>query len=185
MAAALLAGAGTMIVELAVARSMGAYFGTSLYVWTSVIGVTMMALSAGYVLGGRWVDRSADSKLVLRLMLVGGALMLLLPWLSPAVMWVLLPLGLQAGSLLAAALLLGAPLIAFGAVTPAAIRLGAQEIQGSGRHSGAIYALSTFGGVAASLATSLLLVPHLGVRITCTAAGALTLVLTGVLLRKS
>jgi predicted membrane-bound spermidine synthase len=181
--ASLLAGAGTLIVELIVARSMGAYFGTSLYVWTSVLGITMMSLSIGYILGGRWIDRSADSKLVFRLLMAGGAAMIVLPWISPIVMTILLPIGLQAGSLVSALVLLGAPLISFGALTPAVIRLGAQDVEQSGRVSGVVYAVSTLGGVIASLMTSLMLVPHLGIRATSILVGVVLVAITAIFLR--
>ena len=49
-----IAGAGTMVVELAAVRLLAPWFGASSAVWTNVIGVVLLALSLGYLLGARW-----------------------------------------------------------------------------------------------------------------------------------
>jgi hypothetical protein len=177
-AAALLSGAAVMVVELLVARAMGAFFGTSLYVWTSVIGVTMLSLSIGYVWGGRWADREGAVSRARKLLLAGGAILLILPWISPVVMSIFLGLGLQAGSLLTSAMLLLAPLAALAAITPILIRAGTSDVNQGGRVAGMVYGLSTLGGIAASLGTALLLVPHIGVTATGMSVGALQVALT-------
>jgi predicted membrane-bound spermidine synthase len=51
------AGAAVMILELVGSRLVAPYFGTSLFVWTSLIGAFLGFLSAGYWLGGRIADR--------------------------------------------------------------------------------------------------------------------------------
>ena len=45
-----------MAIELCASRLMAPYFGTSSFVWTNVIGVIMIALSIGYVIGGKLVS---------------------------------------------------------------------------------------------------------------------------------
>ena len=47
-----LAGALIMIFEIVGARILSPYFGTSIFVWTSLIGVIFGSLSFGYWLGG-------------------------------------------------------------------------------------------------------------------------------------
>ena len=49
----LLVGAFTMMFEIVGSRIIGPYLGTSVYVWTSNIGVIFASLSLGYWLGGR------------------------------------------------------------------------------------------------------------------------------------
>ena len=50
-------GALVMIFEIIGSRIVSPYIGTSTYVWTSLIGVILAALSLGYWLGGKTADR--------------------------------------------------------------------------------------------------------------------------------
>ena len=61
VATAPLTGAAIMIIEILGAKMLAPYIGTSLFVWTAQISVTMIALAAGYALGGHIADRSAGS----------------------------------------------------------------------------------------------------------------------------
>src|SRR5687768_16105057 len=45
-------GFSVMSLELLAGRVLAPYFGSSVHVWGSVIGVFMLALSIGYLLGG-------------------------------------------------------------------------------------------------------------------------------------
>src|SRR3954463_10275442 len=51
-------GAAIMIVEILGAKMLSPYVGTSHFVWTAQIAVTLVALAAGYYAGGLFVDRS-------------------------------------------------------------------------------------------------------------------------------
>jgi hypothetical protein len=50
-------GACVMVIELLGARILAPYYGTSLFVWSSLITVTLVALAVGYWLGGHVADR--------------------------------------------------------------------------------------------------------------------------------
>lgn len=51
-------GATVLMLEILGTRIIAPYFGSSLYVWSSLISVTILSLAIGYFLGG-WV---ADKK---------------------------------------------------------------------------------------------------------------------------
>jgi len=53
-------GGVVMIFELVGSRILGPYFGTSIFVWTSLIGIILGSLSAGYYFGGKIADRKAS-----------------------------------------------------------------------------------------------------------------------------
>src|SRR5689334_24819125 len=55
---AAITGAAVMIVEILGAKMLAPYFGTSHFVWTAQIAVTLVALATGYYAGGRLVDRA-------------------------------------------------------------------------------------------------------------------------------
>ena len=54
-----LTGAAVLALELLGTRILGPFYGVSLFLWSSLITVTLMGLSLGYALGGRWADKSA------------------------------------------------------------------------------------------------------------------------------
>jgi len=47
------------MLEVLGSRVMGPFFGISLYIWASLISVTLIALSLGYWLGGTMADRKS------------------------------------------------------------------------------------------------------------------------------
>src|SRR3954454_17873505 len=54
---AFLEGAAVIIIEIAGARALAPFFGTSLQVWTATITVTLCFLALGYGLGGVLANR--------------------------------------------------------------------------------------------------------------------------------
>src|SRR5215204_3496655 len=55
---AAMAGAAIMIVEILGAKMLSPFVGTSHFVWTAQIAVTLFSLASGYYFGGWLVDRS-------------------------------------------------------------------------------------------------------------------------------
>ena len=64
---AAIAGFVLMVFEIAAARILAPSIGSSTYVWTSVIGVIIMALSVGYWAGGRVADKRNSPNDIARL----------------------------------------------------------------------------------------------------------------------
>ena len=54
------AGATTMATEMCASRLLAPYFGASTIIWANTIATVLVALSAGYWLGGKLADRRAD-----------------------------------------------------------------------------------------------------------------------------
>ena len=75
---AVLEGATVMAVELMSARMVAPYFGSSLYVWATVIGFTLLALAIGYFLGGVIADKYRGSDALLWVLLIASAFLLLM-----------------------------------------------------------------------------------------------------------
>jgi len=55
-------GAVVMALELVGSRIVAPYLGTSIYVWTSLIGIILASLSLGYYWGGRLADKKPEYK---------------------------------------------------------------------------------------------------------------------------
>jgi hypothetical protein len=145
-----------MVVELLSGRLIAPYFGSSIYVWGSVIFVFMLGLAVGYLLGGLY-SRQNPSLSRLSLILAAAAVSTL-----PAILlgdWVLNAIfdftaDPRLGSVTTCFLLYFIPAIFSGMVSPYAIRLIVEDRVTSGRSAGYLYFVSTVGSSAGTLMTS-------------------------------
>ncbi|MBI5444279.1 MAG: fused MFS/spermidine synthase [Deltaproteobacteria bacterium] len=160
---ALVCGAAVMVIEVMGSRVIGPFFGVSLFVWTSLISVTLIALAAGYAVGGRLADRWETAGALSGLIAAAGCLTAAVPWLKGPVLAVCLSLGLRVGAFASAALLFGPALFCLGCVSPYLVKLAARELRRIGSTVGTLYALSTLGSVAGTLVAGFLLAAFLGV----------------------
>ena len=169
-------GASVMVIELLGTRLIAPFYGASLYVWSSLISVTMIALAIGYFVGGRWADRTKPSSLALIIGLA-AVLTFVIPWLNRPILLLTDPLGLRAGAFVSAFLLFFPSLTCLGMVGPLAIKLAASRLEGIGNTAGSLYAVSTFGSVIGTLTLGFFLFPMLGSREILIGLGLLLLVL--------
>jgi spermidine synthase len=174
---AALCGALIMVLEVLGSRVIGPFFGVSLFVWTSLITVTMVALAAGYVMGGHLSDRKSSPDWLYGLILAAGILTVLIPSLKSPVIQMALPLGLRWGSLVSAFLLFGPALLLLGCVSPYVVKIAAREMHNIGRTVGSFYAISTVGSVLGTLLTGFVLIAYLGVNQIFWVTGALLIAL--------
>jgi hypothetical protein len=149
-----------MAVELLGGRLLAPTFGSSIYVWGAIITVFMLALSIGYLAGGR-LSMNAPSVRKLGLILIVSALAVLplllfaVPMLDAVAEAIPDP---RFGSLMGATVLFFIPTVFSGMISPYAVRLIVQDRSSSGRHAGQLYFVSTFGSAAGTLLTSFYLV---------------------------
>ncbi len=172
-----LTGAAVMVVEMLGTRVIAPFYGSSLYVWASIISVTMMALAIGYFSGGRLADRWGGGGLPVIIALAGLAT-LAIPWLAPGILRASDPLGLRAGAFVSAFALFMPGLTLLGMVGPYAIKLATEQLAGVGTSAGTIYAVSTVGSVLGTLALGFFIFPYAGSRAILLSVG-LTLMLLG------
>ena len=167
-----------MVIEVLGSRVIGPFFGVSLYVWTSLITVTLIALSAGYALGGIYADRSKSPDNLYYIILASGITVLLIPLLKGVAIEYSIPLGLRGGAFVSTLVLFGPSLFLLGCVSPFLIKIAASELKSIGRTVGSFYALSTFGSVIGTFLTGFFLIAYLGVDSIFWATGILLILLS-------
>ncbi len=163
-------GAASLGAEVTGARLVAPWFGASTIVWANTIAVVLVALSAGYAVGGRVADRNPRPEGLARVVLPAAVLLAAVPFASEP----FLPLAVKAvdqlsvatflGSLVGVGVLLALPLFLIGMVSPYAIRLRLDSVDDAGRTAGRLYALSTVGALVGTFSASLLLIPMVGTR---------------------
>lgn len=172
---ATLSGAAVMMLELLGTRIIGPFYGVSLYVWSSLISVALIALALGYYLGGLVADHKTRFRLSHAIALA-GLTTAAIPFVSrPVLLWTD-DLGLRAGAFTSALLLFALPLTCLGMVGPQVIELAARRA-GVGRAAGSVFAVSTVGSVAGTLLLGFFLLPALGSRVILSGVSAALILL--------
>jgi hypothetical protein len=82
----LLGGFAVMVLEIVGARYLQPWFGGAFYVWTSQIGMVMLALALGYGVGGHLADRFKKARFLSLLLAPAGVFILLIPQMAPVVL---------------------------------------------------------------------------------------------------
>ncbi len=158
-----LTGASVMVLELLGTRIIAPFYGTSLYVWSSLIAVTMIALAVGYYAGGWCADHWPRLRLS-HILLLAGLFTMLVPYESGAVLRSTDAWGMRAGAFSSALLLFLPPLTFLGMAGPYVIKSITLNLARVGTASGSVYAVSTAGSVAGTLLLGFYLLPVWGTR---------------------
>jgi predicted membrane-bound spermidine synthase len=176
-AVAFVTGAIVMSFEMLGSRYLNPYFGSGIYTWAALISTVLIALMAGYFLGGTLADRTASPAVLALTVIIGSLYLLALPAFAQAILeFVLAGVDdIRAGSLISALALMFFPVTFLGMYSPFAIRLLLRSAQRSGRVSGAVYGISTAGAIVGTLGTTFFLIPTIGSRAITLTLGALGL----------
>jgi len=160
-----ISGAVVMIFELVGSRLVAPYLGTSIYVWTALIGVILASLSLGYFIGGKLADKSATYANLGWIIFLAGIGVVIPAFIKTTVLQSFLSLGnhLAWAALFSALILFSIPSFLLGIVSPYAVRLKIKNVDNSGRTVGNLYALSTAGSIAGTFLAGFLIIPLLGV----------------------
>jgi len=172
-------GAIVMSFEILGSRVLAPNFGSSVFVWGSLISVFLAGLSAGYYLGGRLSDINPSSAKLGLIIAVPGILLLTFPLYSaPISDWIFMKdLGVRMSPLIASMTLFLIPSVFLGIVSPYTAKLMICSLHTSGKTIGTLYALSTFGSIVGTLITSFYLITLAGTNALITWQGALLIVL--------
>lgn len=177
-------GAVVMAAELCGAKLLAPIFGSSLYVWASVMGITLAALALGYFFGGIISERTNQHSKKLFQVLTFAALFVMvmpvigryiLPWIS------YLPFLLAV--VISTFILLFPPVFFLGATSPLFIYIQTKESSAAGRVSGTVYAISTLGGIIATFLCGFYLIPALGLTYSLLGFGAILFIANSIIFR--
>ncbi len=145
-----------MSLELLGGRILAPWFGSSIYVWGSVITVFMLSLAVGYFVGGRLSLHAPSLAKFGCLFLLAALILVPVVYLAEPVMtWVFGEIeDPRYGSLVASLALFVAPTVVLGTISPYSVRLLVRNREESGMVAGTLYFVSTLGSALGTLATS-------------------------------
>lgn len=174
-----LAGSGSMATEICASRLLAPYFGDSTMVWANIIGLILAALSLGYWLGGRLVDRRPSPSLLGAIVLAAALCVAVIPFVSHPLLERgaggigEMAVGTVVGSFVSALVLFAPPVVLLGMVAPFAIRLSLEQTNSAGGVAGTVFALSTAGSLLGTFVPALLAIPLIGTQRTLIATSTL------------
>ena len=177
-----------MSLELLGGRVLAPYFGSSIYVWGSIITIFMLSLSLGYLFGGRLSLREPSLKRFGTIFVAAAVFLYPLVYFSEALMiWIFQMVeDPRYGSLLASGVLFIVPTIILGMISPYSVRLLVESAHEAGQVAGKLYFVSTMGSALGTLATSFYFVLWFEINtiLTLLTAALLAMAAVSVLVRK-
>ena len=165
-----------MILELVAARLVATHLGSSLYTWTSVIGVILAGISLGNYIGGRIADRFAPRRILGWLFLGASAASLSVIFLNQMMdsvgrpeifswpMWILM----------CVTCIFFLPAFVLGTISPVVAKMALERSHRTGLTVGNIYAWGAAGSIVGTFLTGFVLISLIGTRgIVCSVSGGL------------
>lgn len=155
-----------MVLELTASRLIAKHVGSSLYTWTSVIGVVLAGITVGNFVGGWMSDRFNREKILGRLFLLASVASLSVLWLDQLAagrtrpddvdwpMWVFLTV----------AEMFFLPALALGTISPVVASIALDRSQYTGSTVGNVYAWGAFGSIVGTFLTGFWLIDVFGTR---------------------
>lgn len=147
---AFLSGFALMAYEMVASRMLAPSIGSSMYVWTSVIGVMIAALAVGYAVGGWLADKRGARQDIAWLLLVSAAAMTgTLLFYEPVL--AVISTGMtdqRAQGIMAAVLLFMPASFVLGTISPYLAKLSVKSLATTGRSVAILGALNSLGGIA-------------------------------------
>ena len=147
--ASFMCGAGVMILELTGSRLVAPFFGTSLIVWTALIGVMMISLCIGNWMGGQMADKHPENRLLGHVLMLAAIITALTAFAGNAILTQLSRqnINIYIASILASVIIFTPASVLMGMTSPIIVRLALRDVASSGSTVGRLSALNSAGSI--------------------------------------
>lgn len=169
-AVAFLCGAAVMALEMTGSRILAPHLGSSVLVWTALIGVIMAFLSAGYWMGGKMADKDPSPKKLAFIIIAGAFCVLATVLFHAGILSKIgaMDLNREYAAMLAATLLFGPASLLLGMVSPYVVRVALEvrsiPVDKAGALVGRFYAISAIGSIMGTFAGGYYMISYMGSR---------------------
>jgi spermidine synthase len=153
-----------MIFELVGSRVIAPYVGTSIYAWSSLIGVILASLSIGYYFGGYLADKKPSIK-PMALIIIFSAVAIAFSAFTKDIFSTVVSISgaiLEIKSVMISSILFAPASFLLGMVSPYAVRLKMSDVAKSGKTAGNLYAISTAGSIFGTFLAGFYVIPNFG-----------------------
>lgn len=178
-------GASVMSAELLGAKMLAPFYGSSLYVWATVMAVTLGGLAAGYFSGGYFAEKNKKNNFLFYVILLAALFTALMPLSLKLVISLGSSLSFLWAIIISTLFFLMPPVFLMGMVSPLMIEKLSDEHYHAGKISGSIYAISTLGGIISTFLMGFYIIPKFGLTIPAYFTGLILAVLPLIAVIKS
>jgi spermidine synthase len=160
---AFITGFSMMVVELTASRILAPIVGSSVYTWTSIIGIMLLGLVFGNFLGGYLIDKKQKIETVSLFYYLSSISIILIPAFSQKISQViLLNISLFALTLLSAFLLFFIPSVLIGAIYPCLFKFEIISFSSLGLNSGKMSGAWSAGSILGTFLTGFFFIENIG-----------------------
>lgn len=167
-------GASVMAIELISARMLAPWFGSSLHVWATVMGITLLGLAVGYFAGGRIASRFPGRNTLLAVLLGASVFTLLMHPVSQYLPLLFSGINQVVSLMFVSLLLILPPFVLFGMIPTLLIQYITRNIDNSGQTTGRVFSVSSFSGIVALPLIGFWAIPEFGLTLPSVVIGILT-----------
>jgi len=155
-----------MVLELTASRLIAKHVGSSLYTWTSVIGVVLAGITVGNFAGGWLADRFRHGRVLGWLFFLASASCLSVLWLDRVVAMKPRPEGTDWPTwvFLIVAQMFFLPALSLGTISPVVASLAIRRSRRMGLTVGNVYAWGALGSIIGTFLTGFWLIDQFGTR---------------------
>ena len=185
--AALFCGACGMALQITGARMLSPYIGSSMSVWTALIGVMLTAMTLGYHYGGKLADKRPDYRVFSLIVLLSGIFINMMGAFKDGLLSAItgMTASIELGAIIASVTLFVVPTFLLSAVSPYAVKMQVRSMKTAGKKAGMIYAIGNTGSVIGTFSAGFVLIPNLGIKAILTAIGMSLIALSVLILPAS
>lgn len=156
-------GFSLMVIELTASRIAAGLIGSSLYTWTSIIGVVLFGGAMGNIFGGIIIDKYKHPlTLYWTLLSASISTLTIFPakaWVANIISTIQSPLLM---ALIAALVMFFLPSFLLGAIYPSLYKLFISDLDAAGKQSATVSSGWTIGSIAGTFATGYVLIGNIG-----------------------
>jgi spermidine synthase len=151
-----------MILELVAGRMIAPHVGSSLYTWTSIIGVVLAGIMVGNYLGGRFADRWASLRFLGGVYLLAALTSLVALWVDRLGRVTPNDWSILVEIVAITAAMFFVPCTILGMISPIVAKLAVSDLAKTGSTVGKIYAAGALGSIVGTFATGFVLISWFG-----------------------
>ena len=178
----ILEGGALLSYEIMAAKLYTPHVGATLYVWTSILTLTLISLAIAYRVSQYWSDKKIWKVLPISLLMAGLYLFIVL-LTKETVLPLTYTMGIKAASIFTGIFILTIPVFCMGLTSPLVTALltstDNKEVN-AGKNAGLVYGLGTLSGILFTLISLFVLLPAWGVSVSITVLASILLLAAGI-----
>jgi spermidine synthase len=180
----------TMALEILASRILAPFVGTSIIVWSNIIGVILIAISLGYWWGGKLSLHINKPEQLFKIGIFAGFAVALLPLLTKVLLLSKTVNFIPSGyyevivSFIAGGFGFGIPVLIFSLTSPIAIKLLSSDSSSTGSEVGKLYSLTTIFSLFGIYLTTFVLVPVVGLSESLILIAVLLIIINSIFIAK-